>query len=283
VNESSLAASASATPIDLGPKPHLGYTASAIDRAAHLRTDATFLAACEGDAATGGYLIAVRRVNEAGPRVPIPAWRVAAWLAGLAAILIALTSAVDVYAEDLLGVHMVQHLLLAMVAPPLLAIGAPVTLLLRIASPAVRHRVILPLLHSRAVRLVASPLVAWPLFAMTMWLTHFSPIYNMALEDPVVHLAEHLAGGSEGGGQVAAHAGDLAALARKDEGVDRHLLFPHEWGGIASARGRVNRGGRVGGAIRRQRRARRQGRRAIVQFREGPGRDPGRFRRRRLA
>jgi putative membrane protein len=139
-----------------------------------------------------GYMIAVRHVNAANPRVPIPVWRVAAWLAGLAAILIALTSAIDVYAEDLLSVHMVQHLLLAMVAPPLLAIGAPVTLLLRIASPAVRHRVILPLLHSRAVRLVASPFVAWPLFAITMWLTHFSPLYNMALEDPVVHLAEHL-------------------------------------------------------------------------------------------
>jgi putative copper resistance protein D len=139
-----------------------------------------------------GYTFAVRRVNAANPRVPIPMWRVAAWLAGLAAILIALTSAIDIYAEDLLGVHMVQHLLLAMVAPPLLAIGAPVTLLLRIASPAVRHRVILPLLHSRAVRLLASPFVAWPLFAITMWLTHFSPLYNLALEDPVVHLAEHL-------------------------------------------------------------------------------------------
>jgi putative copper resistance protein D len=139
-----------------------------------------------------GYVVAGRRVNEASPRVPIPAWRVAAWLAGLAAILIALTSVIDVYAEDLLSVHMVQHLLLAMVAPPLLAIGAPVTLLLRIASPEVRHRLILPVLHSKAVRLVASPFVAWPLFAITMWLTHFSPLYNMALEDPVVHLAEHL-------------------------------------------------------------------------------------------
>jgi putative copper resistance protein D len=142
--------------------------------------------------AAGVYLIAVRRVNAANPRVPIPMWRVVAWLAGLAAVLVALTSAVDVYAEDLLSVHMVQHLLLAMVAPPLLAMGAPVTLLLRIASPGARHRVILPVLHSRAVRVLASPLVAWPLFAMTMWLTHFSPIYNMALEDPAVHLAEHL-------------------------------------------------------------------------------------------
>jgi putative copper resistance protein D len=141
--------------------------------------------------AAGAYLLAVRRVNGAHPRVPVPGWRVAAWLAGIVAIVVALVSAVDVYAEDLLTVHMVQHLLLAMVAPPLLALGAPVTLLLRIASPRVRHRFVLPVLHSRVVRLVASPLVAWPLFAVVMWLTHFSPLYNAALEDRNVHVAEH--------------------------------------------------------------------------------------------
>jgi cytochrome c oxidase assembly factor CtaG len=141
--------------------------------------------------AAGLYLLAVRRVNGTHPRVPVPYWRVAAWLAGIAAIVVALVSAVDVYAEDLLTVHMVQHLLLAMVVPPLLALGAPVTLLLRIASPRVRHRFVLPVLHSRFVRLVASPLVAWPLFAVVMWLTHFSPLYNAALEDRNVHVAEH--------------------------------------------------------------------------------------------
>ena len=139
----------------------------------------------------GAYLIAVRRVNGTHPRVPIPRWRVLAWLAGLAAILVALVSAVDVYAETFLTVHMVQHLLLAMVAPPLLALGAPVTLLLRIATPRVRQRVVVPVLHSRVVRLIASPLVAWPLFAIVMWLTHFSPLYNAALEDRNVHVAEH--------------------------------------------------------------------------------------------
>jgi putative membrane protein len=141
--------------------------------------------------AAGGYLFAVQRVNGMHPRVPIPRWRVAAWLAGLLAIVIALMSAVDVYAGDLLTVHMVQHLLLAMVAPPLLALGAPVTLLLRVVSPRVRHRVVLPVLHSRLVRVIASPLVAWPLFAIVMWVTHFSPLYDAALEDQTLHVAEH--------------------------------------------------------------------------------------------
>jgi putative copper resistance protein D len=142
--------------------------------------------------AAGGYLIAARQVNRAHPRTPIPPWRVAAWLTGVVAILVALVSAVDVYAADLLTVHMVQHLLLAMVAPPLLLLGAPVTLVLRIASPWARHRLILPVLHSRFVRLVASPLVAWPVFAVAMWFTHFSPLYDAALEDPTLHDAEHL-------------------------------------------------------------------------------------------
>jgi cytochrome c oxidase assembly factor CtaG len=149
--------------------------------------------------AGGGYLLAVQRVNRAHPRTPVARLRVVAWLSGLLAVLVALESAVDVYAEDLLAVHMVQHLLLAMVAPPLLALGAPVTLALRVASPTVRQRLILPILHSRVVRLSASPLFAWPAFAIVMLVTHFSPLYDAALEDPVVHIAEHalfLAAGS---------------------------------------------------------------------------------------
>ena len=142
--------------------------------------------------AAAAYLIAARRVNRRHPRVPIQVWRQVAWLSGLAMVLVALVSSIDLYAGDLLSIHMVQHLLLTLVAPPLLALGAPVTLLLRVAGPATRRRVLLPILHSRAVRVVASPLGAWSLFTAAMFLTHFSPLYEAALENDGVHVAEHL-------------------------------------------------------------------------------------------
>lgn len=143
-------------------------------------------------AATLGYLAAVRLVNRQHPTNRVPGWRVAAWLGGVAAIGVALLSAVDAYAESLFSVHMVQHLLLAMVAPPLLALGAPVTLALRVASPRIRRSILLPILHSRLVKAVSWPPVGWAIFAAVMWATHFSPLFNAALENEALHSAEHL-------------------------------------------------------------------------------------------
>lgn len=142
--------------------------------------------------ATVTYLVAVRIVNRAHPRTPVPGWRVAAWLAGVATVALALVSAVDVYAGSLFSVHMVQHLLLAMVAPPLLAIGAPTTLTLRVATPRIRRSLILPVLHSRAIKAISWPPVGWTIFAVVMWATHFSPLFNAALEDDSLHSLEHL-------------------------------------------------------------------------------------------
>ena len=138
------------------------------------------------------YLVAVRIVDRAHPANRVPRWRIAAWLAGVAAIAIALVSAVDVYAGRLFSVHMVQHLLLSMVAPPLLALGAPMTLALRAASPRVRRSVLLAVLHSWPVRTVSWPPVGWIVFAVAMWATHFSPLFNAALENHALHSVEHL-------------------------------------------------------------------------------------------
>ena len=137
------------------------------------------------------YVYAVRRVNAAHPTKRVPAWRTVAWFAGLAAILVALETAIDVYADDLLTVHMVQHLLLTLVAPPLLALGAPGTLLLRAADTHTRQNVLLPLLHSRLTRLLTQPVLAWSTFAIVMLVAHFTPLYDAALNDQLIHDFEH--------------------------------------------------------------------------------------------
>jgi putative copper resistance protein D len=141
---------------------------------------------------TVAYVIAVRVVNRAHPMSPIPRWRTAAWMAGIAVMALALVTAVDVYADSLFSVHMVQHLLLAMVAPPLLALSAPTTLALRAATPSIRRSLLLPVLHSRLVRALSWPPVGWLFFALVMWFTHFSPLFNAALEDDALHSLEHL-------------------------------------------------------------------------------------------
>jgi putative membrane protein len=138
------------------------------------------------------YLAAVRIVDRAHPATPVPRWRIAAWLAGVAVVALALVSAVHIYAGSLFTVHMVQHLLLAMVAPPLLALGAPMTLTLRAASPNVRRSILLPVLHSWPVKAISWPPVGWTFFAVVMWATHFSPLFNAALENQALHSAEHL-------------------------------------------------------------------------------------------
>lgn len=142
--------------------------------------------------AAAGYLWAVRSVDRAHPGNPVPTIRSVCWLLGLGAILVALQSPIERYDTTLFSLHMVQHILLTLIAAPLLALGAPITLLLRFARPETRKRLILPVLHSLPVRIVTFPIVTWLLFALAMWGTHFSPIFNASLEEPAVHQLEHV-------------------------------------------------------------------------------------------
>jgi putative membrane protein len=137
------------------------------------------------------YLAGVRRVDRSHPANPVPRWRTWCWYVGLVAVLVALASPIATYDTTLFSAHMVQHLLLMLVAAPLLALGAPITLLLRVASPRERKLFILPVLHSRPVRLVSHPIVAWVLFAGVMYATHFSPLFDAALHDEGIHVLEH--------------------------------------------------------------------------------------------
>jgi putative copper resistance protein D len=97
------------------------------------------------------------------------------------------------YDTTLFSIHMVQHLLLMLVAAPLIALSAPVTQLLRAASPEVRRRFVLPVLQSTAFGALGHPVVAWLTFTVVVWASHFSPLFNLALESPGVHQLEHVA------------------------------------------------------------------------------------------
>ena len=80
-----------------------------------------------------GYATGAWRVGQRHPRRPWPAARTGAFLAGLAVIVVATQSSAGVYDDTLLSAHMVQHVLLIMVAPPLLIYGRPLTLMLHSA------------------------------------------------------------------------------------------------------------------------------------------------------
>jgi putative copper resistance protein D len=126
-----------------------------------------------------------------GAQIVVIVGLIAAWFAGLGAIWLALQSPIERYDTTLFSIHMVQHVLLTLVGAPLLAMGAPITLLLRAARPTTRRRVILPILHSWPIRALTYPVVTWLLFAGAMWGTHFSPVFNTSLEEPFVHQLEH--------------------------------------------------------------------------------------------
>jgi len=121
---------------------------------------------------------------------------VAAFLGGLAAIYLALASPIEPFAALLLQVHMAQHLLLMMVAPPLLWLGAPLFPLLRGLPRSVRVFWVAPLLSSPSLRRLfgrlTHPLTALPIFIAATWLWHFPPAYDLAVRSSGWHYLQHV-------------------------------------------------------------------------------------------
>jgi putative membrane protein len=136
------------------------------------------------------YVAAVRRVNRAHPANPHPRHRTWLFLGGLATIGVALLSPIEAYEGILFSVHMVQHMLLELLAAPLLLAGGPITLALRAANRPVRRR-LLAILQSRVIHVLSFPVIAWLLFAAVNWGWHFSPLYDQALENQALHYVQH--------------------------------------------------------------------------------------------
>lgn len=126
----------------------------------------------------------------------IARWQAAAFVAGWLAVIIALLSPLDVLSDDLSWVHMTQHMVLMVVAAPLIMLGAP-GLALVWAVPGPWRRTVArwldraPLGGARATS-TRYAIVIWLFHAAILWGWHLPVLYELALVDPWVHDVEHL-------------------------------------------------------------------------------------------
>jgi cytochrome c oxidase assembly factor CtaG len=139
-------------------------------------------------AALYGY--GVYRLRLRGDRWP-PGRTVAFGLGGLGSIAAVTVTGIEAYDDTLLSVHMVQHMVLSMVGPIFLALGAPVTLALRTLPPDPR-KVLLAVLHSRVVKVLTFPLVAFALFIANPFILYFTNVYRLTLEHEWLHELVHV-------------------------------------------------------------------------------------------
>jgi len=151
---------------------------------------------------TLGVLLGALLYADAWRRIPVrrdgrgrvvPPFRAVCFAAGLAALVVAVDGPPDVFAESSFSLHMVQHLLLQMVAAPLLLLGGPIFLLLRADPPWFRRRALVRVLRSRPVRVLTHPVTALALFTLVVVGTHLTGLYELALRHEPVHEIEHVA------------------------------------------------------------------------------------------
>ena len=112
------------------------------------------------------------------------------FVAGLLVLAIALASPIAALDGNYFWVHMLQHMLITLVAAPLLVLGAPVTLALRATTGTARARIVAVTKHP-VTRAIGHPLVAWIAFISVLWLSHFTALYGWALESYWAHMLEH--------------------------------------------------------------------------------------------
>jgi putative membrane protein len=124
-----------------------------------------------------------------------PAWRLTAFLLGLATIWLAIASPLDGFADALLSAHMVEHLLLMSFVPPLLLLGYPAVPMLR-GLPRVLIGLLGPLFRLKALRqlghFLTAPIVAWLMMNLIFLGWHVPSAYDFALEHERWHDFEHI-------------------------------------------------------------------------------------------
>lgn len=142
------------------------------------------------------YAVGLRASRRRGRR-PLPAWRILAYYGGLTTTAIALIGPLDTWNDELFFIHMLQHLVLMIVAAPLLLLGRPVHVALQALPPARSSAIVGAVFRRRRVRqtatLLTHPATVFLLFNLNLALWHWPPMYTSALESALVHEIEHVA------------------------------------------------------------------------------------------
>ena len=140
--------------------------------------------------AIGLYVLGVVVLSRRGDRWPVG--RTLSFVGlGMGAFFFATSSGLGRYDTTLLSVHMVQHMILSMVVPLALALGAPVTLALRTLPPTPR-RWLLVVLHSRVAKVLAFAPLTFALYVASPWALYFSGWYDASLGSAFVHEMMHV-------------------------------------------------------------------------------------------
>ncbi|GEP37043.1 hypothetical protein NPS01_07060 [Nocardioides psychrotolerans] len=137
----------------------------------------------------GLYVLGVVTLRRRGDRWPVG--RTIAHGVGMGVFYVATSSGLAAYDTTLLSLHMVQHMLLSMVVPLALALGAPVTLALR-TLPARPRRWLLVVLHSRVAKVLSFPPLTFLLYVISPWALYFSGWYDASLDSVYVHEMMHV-------------------------------------------------------------------------------------------
>src|SRR5260370_20118616 len=125
----------------------------------------------------------------------LPSWRLACFLAGLTSLWLAIASPLDAFGNFLLTAHMVQHLLMMLIAPPLILLGSPQNVLLRGLPRWAARDALGPFLSWRLLKrfghLVTHPAFCWFAAAVALLAWHIPSAYDLALISPGWHDLEH--------------------------------------------------------------------------------------------
>src|SRR6478609_2087292 len=138
------------------------------------------------------YLLGVRRLRRRGDAWPMG--RTLAWMCGCAVLLFTTSSGLGRYMPAMFSMHMVAHMLLSMLVPILLVLGAPMTLALRALPTAGRgeppgpREWLLAALHSRVSRFLTNPIVATVVFVAGFYGLYFGGVFDAAVSNHAAHM-----------------------------------------------------------------------------------------------